>query len=216
MQIGTSASFAIRQEALMPVPSSMIATAPSATARRTFATAVRAERPESYRLILKRTLPGLVSSPFAASSAPFAIVSPTYGVFENGALTATRSVLPEPLESPPHPEARLQTARIAATRLKVRKAISAGARDRPPARPRPRRPRLPTPRRFGDPPRGPSPRPRRGGRTGDCARLRGEPGRSAATRPGRWRGARARPEPRRPQARRAGGHEARWPEPPRA
>src|SRR6266545_3120461 len=188
MQIGTSASFAIRQEALMPVPSSMIATAPSATARRTFATAVRAERPESYRSILKRTLPGLVSSPFAASSAPFAIVSPTYGVFENGALTATRSVLPEPLESPPHPEARLQTARIAATRLKVRKAISAGARDRPPARPRPRRPRLPTPRRFGDPrrgrgdgPRGGSPNRRgvgsrgRRGRTGDCARLRGEP-----------------------------------------
>ena len=47
MQIGVSDLLAIRQEALIPVPSSMIAIAPSAVARRTFATALPAESPES-------------------------------------------------------------------------------------------------------------------------------------------------------------------------
>jgi hypothetical protein len=47
MQMGTSASAARRHEASTPVPSSMIAAAPSAIARRTFCTDLRAERPES-------------------------------------------------------------------------------------------------------------------------------------------------------------------------
>ncbi len=49
----------------------------------------------------------------AASWAPSAIVWPTYGVFENGALTATSKVFAESSEppSPPQAERKAQRAR---------------------------------------------------------------------------------------------------------
>src|SRR5215218_1921667 len=109
MQIAISASSAMRHEPSTPVPSSTIATAPSATARRTFAIARRGERALSRRLTRSSTVPSFVPiGPVTAapSSTPRAIVSPTYGVFENGALTTMVSVRLAPESLPPQPMAR--------------------------------------------------------------------------------------------------------------
>src|SRR5688572_21002241 len=56
----------------------------------------------------------------AASWAPSAIVWPTYGVREKGALTAISSVLSAPLDpSPPQAERRTQRARRRSSRFKT-------------------------------------------------------------------------------------------------
>src|SRR5215211_4523943 len=109
MQIGICASPAIRQDPSTPVPSSTIAAASSATARRTFAIACRGESALSRRFTRSSTVRSFVSmGPATAipSSTPRAIVSPTYGVFENGAFTAIVSVRAEPESSPPQPAVR--------------------------------------------------------------------------------------------------------------
>src|SRR5829696_3425696 len=109
MHTGIRASLAMRLDPSTPVPSSTIATAPSATARRTFAIARRGERALSRRLTRSSTVPSFVPiGPVTAapSSTPRALVSPTYGVFENGALTTIVSARLAPESLPPQPMAR--------------------------------------------------------------------------------------------------------------
>ena len=81
MQIGTCFAFAVFHEASTPVPSSMIATAPSAIARLMFPSAFRGESALSYRFTFSVYVPPVPGRPatlisLAASSTPRAIVCP--------------------------------------------------------------------------------------------------------------------------------------------
>ena len=147
MPIGRSASAAIRQEALTPVPSSTIATAPSASARRTFPTAVLRREArvvaldaEAVRALIR--VHDLRSRPRARRRRRSS--RPTYGVREKGALTAMRSVLSALFESLP-PQAGRQAAEDDQDEQPVQRtahrARGIGGPGRRHARPRSRRPR---------------------------------------------------------------------------
>ena len=103
-----SAFPATTQEASTPVPSSTTATAPSATAARTFAIALRGESALSRRLMRIRTGPSGVSKEPATRRAELGAARDrvaTYGVLENGALTTTVTVRASPESALPPPQA---------------------------------------------------------------------------------------------------------------
>ena len=177
---GMSASRASCHEASTPVPSSTIATAPSAIARRTLRD--RGARREAGVVALDPeacSVPPFASTAAfdAASSAPSAIVWPTYGVCENGALTAIVSVL-------------LLSRAACFRRSRRRHGAERGenqcescSRKPLPSQvghlglPRRRRPRRVCRTRSSGLLREPSPRRRRAGRSGGCARSRAARGR---------------------------------------